>query len=373
MTAVAAPERRAVLYRPESAVFWVFIAALVVGGVLLVADEGAALSETLDAQLRLAPFWLAFFAFMVWLMLRFDPYRSVRAYPQVLVAGTALGGTAALAMSMYGNTALARLWGLILDPETLSRWSAALTAPLVEEASKATCATLLLVLCASAFHRISHALLLGMFTGFGFDVMEDLSYATREAINSLDSDLTGATGQFVIRTFTAVPAHWAYTSLVTVGVLMFLPSFGNPQDWSRGRRAAVGAGLILAGPLMHFVWNSPSPVDGGGEALVLLAKVAFNLALFVTIALALIRDERRWVSTRIAAHADVLAGVDTDVLGSLPTRRGRRGLRRQARRSGGRAAAKAVRAQQDSALDRIQSTGWRSLAQCSSSSADGGW
>lgn len=329
MTSIeTATMRRPVLYRPESAVFWLFVVALVVGTVLLLADLGAVVNETLDAHATLAPLWLAFIAFMVWLMLRFDAYRAARAYPPMLVAGAALGGTVAIVMSIRGNRALEQLWALVIPPETLGRWSAALTAPIIEEAAKAACAAVVLVLCASVCTRPSHALLVGMFTGFGFDVVEDLSYATNEAIASLDSDLSGAGSQLFIRAVTAFPAHWSYTSLVTVGILLFLPWFANPADWSPVRRRLIAVGLLASGPVMHFIWNSPPPESPGGPLMAMVVKILINLAVFLIIAVALVRTERRWVSRRVAMWGD---DVDPAAVTLVTSRRGPR-AHRQLRR-----------------------------------------
>ena len=265
------------------------------------------------------------------------------------MAGLALGASTALAMAMQGNDQLGQILARYLEPDTYANWSAALTAPFVEEAAKAMCAAVVLVLCASVFNRISHALLVGMFVGFGFDIAEDLTYATSEAIGSLDSDTSGAGGSLLVRALTAVPAHWAYTGLAAVGVLLLLPTFRNDVGWSRLRRIAVAVALFVGASLMHFVWDGPVPS--------VWWKFAVNIGIFVTAVLVLLRYERRRVVDRIDAGraAMPLAEVDAAVLDSLPTGRRRRSLRKQARRTGGRAAKRAVAAQQRWALDRIAS------------------
>ncbi|OBB77451.1 PrsW family intramembrane metalloprotease [Mycobacterium sp. 852014-52144_SCH5372336] len=350
MTGDTVQAPRPVVYRPESAVFWVFVVALIVGTLLLLDDSWSVIRATLDAHLDLAWLWLLFIVFMVWLIFRFDPFRSGRRYPQALVAGFALGGTTAVAMAMIGNDALGQLWSLVLPPETVTDWQASLTAPIIEEASKALCAAVVLVLCGHVLQRISHALMLGMFVGFGFDLMEDLSYAANSALQDLDSDVVGAGGNLLVRFFTAVPAHWTYTALTSVGVLMLLPTFRGGSHWSTGRRLATACGLLLSGPLLHFIWNAPGPVAA------MPLKILGGLVFFLIVAALLLRDERRWVIARIAAGraSGELSGIRDDVLDSLPTRRRRRALKKAAKKAGGRAAAKAVKAQQRAALDRIQ-------------------
>lgn len=346
-----------VVYRPESAVFWLYIVTVLLSTYLLLKDNGGPISMTMDAQIALAPIWIGFIALLLWLMFRFDPFRSVRRNPQGLLAGTALGGTTALVMAMNGNEALGGVWSRYLSPETMADWEPALTAPIIEEAAKAMCVAVILVLCAAVFHRISHALLVGMFVGFGFDIVEDLTYATREAINSLDSDIAGAGPNLILRVVTAVPAHWAYTALAAVGVLLLLPTFTGPPAWSYGRRMLLAVPLLATASLMHFVWDSPSPEGLGGPFL--LGKLAVNIVVFLVPVLLLLRVERRWVTERIeAGRTDgSLSSVPDDVLAALTTGRARRRLRRQARKSGGRRAGRAARRQVNDALDLVQRSG----------------
>jgi RsiW-degrading membrane proteinase PrsW (M82 family) len=342
------PLRRAVVYRPESAVFWLYVIALLIGIFGLLLEYGGAVHETMTAEILLGPLWLAFVVFLVWLMYKFDPYRSVRTYPQGLVAGAALGGTTALMMAMNGNDALADILARYVDPDTLTLWQAALTAPIIEEAAKGLCAAVILVLCAAVFNRLSQALIVGMFVGFGFDVLEDLTYTTNNALTSLDSDLAGAGVNLVVRILTAIPAHWAYTSLVTVGILLLLPTFADRAMWTWRRRLPVALLLLAAGPFMHFVWDTPVPATP--------IKFLINIAVFGIGVSLVLRYERRRLAERIAAEraGANLADIPAEVLDSLPSARGRRKLRRAARRAGGRMALRQVKYQQHEALDRLQ-------------------
>jgi protease PrsW len=226
---------------------------------------------------------------------------------------------------------------------------------LVEELSKAMCAALILVLCAAVFNRLSHALLVGMFVGFGFDLVEDLVYSTRGAIGSLDSDFGGTYDTLVGRFVGALPAHWSYTALTAVGVLFLLPSFRDRDRWPLPRRVLVAATLFGLAWLMHFWNNAPLPESALGAALLLL-KTPVCIGILIVVAVLVQRSERRWLITDIAERrgTEPLAGVDPAILDSLPTLAGRRRLRKQARRTGGRAGRKAMAARQRQALDMIQ-------------------
>ncbi|MBO0679186.1 PrsW family intramembrane metalloprotease [Mycolicibacterium sp. S2-37] len=358
MTAVilddpSVPARRPVVYRPESAVFWVFLAALAVGICGIMSVWGGAIAETIDGQLELAPLWLALVAFLLWVIFRFDPYRSVRRYPQLLLAGAALGATAAPFIAIHTSSGLDKVFDRFVSPDTMAVWGPALHAPVSEEASKAACAAVILVLGASVLTRISHALLLGMFVGLGFDLAEDLSYAATAAIDSLDSDGSGIGNTLFVRGLTAVPAHWSYTALATVGVLLLLPSFSGRHTWSTPKRIGLSLALFFLAWLMHFLFDAPNLLPLG-----VVGKIVVDLAIFLAACVLLIGDERRWVRDRIAAGrgTEPLASIDGAVLDSLCGWRNRRRFRRVARRQGGRADKKAARKRQCAALDLIQAT-----------------
>ena len=341
------------IYRPRSAVFWLYAVALVIGLFTISTERGPAFGATLETQIELAWMWVAFVVLIVWLMFRFDPYRSGRAYPQILVAGLALGGTIALTIAANANTAMDGVNSRWLDPETMASWSAALSAPFIEEASKGLCALLVLVLCKPVFNRLSQAMMLGMFVGLGFDLTEDLDYAANDALASLDTDYDAVHDELVMRFITAVPAHWAYTALATMGVLILLPWFNNLGRWSSWpKRVLVAVSLMASAILMHFLWDAPLFGDDGQT---LLIKVALNTVIFLIPVLLLMRLERQWVQGRIeTGRTTFLAGFDSAVLDSLLTWRNRVDLRRTARRDGGRAAAKAVSREQKRALNAVQ-------------------
>jgi RsiW-degrading membrane proteinase PrsW (M82 family) len=344
------------IYRPRSAVFWLYTVALVIGVFTISTERGPAFGATLETQIELAWMWVAFVVLIVWLIFRFDPYRSGRAYPQILVAGLALGGTTALTMAADANTAMDGVNSRWLDPEAMASWSAALSAPFIEEASKGLCALLVLVLCKPVFSRLSQAMMLGMFVGLGFDLTEDLDYAANDALASLDTDYDAVHDELMIRFITAVPAHWAYTALATMGVLILLPWFDNLGRWSRPKRVLVAVSLMASASLMHFLWDAPPFADTDNADMII--KVALNTVIFLIPVLLLMRLERQWVQGRIdTGRTTFLAGFDSAVLDSLLTWRSRVDLRRTARRDGGRAAARAVRHEQKRALSTVQ-TGW---------------
>lgn len=344
-----------VVYRPESAVFWLFVGAVATGSVTVLLQVGAAFGEAFSSQLAFAPLWLGFTAFLLWVIFKFDPFRSVRRHKQGLLAGTALGGSIAVALPLLAGDPFSNIVARYLDPDTVAEWGPALRAPLVEEASKAMCAAIILVLCAAVFNRLAHALLVGMFVGFGFDLVEDLLYSTRGAIGSLDSDFGGTYETLQTRFLTALPSHWSYTALTAVGILLLLPTFRDRDRWSLPRRLLVAVALFGCAWLLHFWFDSPVPASALG-AVLMLAKIPVSAAVVIVIAALVLRNERRWVVARIAdgRTSEPLASVDPAVLDSLPTLKGRRRLRKEAKRSGGRKAKKEMAGRQRQALNLVQ-------------------
>lgn len=352
----------AVIYRPYSALFWVFIIALLIGGIGALEQLAPGLRETLDSNLVLLPIWLAFIFGMVNLLLLFDPMRAGRQFPQVLWASVALGGTTALTLAINGNSLIENeILTALLSAEVIDDWGPAIAAPLVEEASKATVAAIVLLLCASRLNRLAHALVVGMFVGLGFDLMEDLSYGLSAAINSLDSDLAGAAQSLAVRIATAVPSHWAFTGLSTAGLMLLLPSYAGRANWQPKQRIGAALALFFCAWGMHFFWNSPAPdfleAEEEFAVLYLLFKFTFNIAVFLGAVRLLMDEERVWVAARIAEErkpGGLLSAIPAPLLDSLTARATRRALRAQARRKGGRNAARRTAFQQKWTLDVIQ-------------------
>jgi hypothetical protein len=116
--------------------------------------------------------------------------------------------------------------------------------------------------------------------------------------------------------------------------------------------------LFFSAWLMHFVWDSPTGTDGFVAVAALPLKVLFDLTVFLGVVLLLLRVERKWLLARIEAHRTAeLRGFRPELLDSLTTWRKRRALRKAAKKTAGRSAARRVKAQQREALDTIQGIG----------------
>ncbi len=345
------------MVQPRRAVLWVvFVVLLLSGGAAVLADEYRGFVVTATAHLTLLPVWLAFIAATLWLILLFDPFRSMRRHRSVLIAAAALGATAANAVAIYGNARAGRWIGEVLglSASAEARVQAAVVAPLLEEVAKAACVALILALSAPVLNRIAHALMIGMFTGLGFLVAENLNLATISGLHDPHSHRHGILQSMTYRLPTIVSSHWCYTGLTAVALLLLMPWFAERASWSWRRRWGTATVLIVAALLMHGLWNLPQPA-WVGLAVADATKVAVNTVILLTATSHLLRVERRSVLSRLSAQRGrTLARFDQTVLDSLPTCRERSALRLGSLRESGLSAMNSVRGEQRRALDTIQ-------------------
>ncbi|HEY5845070.1 MAG TPA: PrsW family glutamic-type intramembrane protease [Mycobacterium sp.] len=344
------------MVQPRRAAFWVFVVLLLFGGTAVLADEYHGFAVTATAHLTLLPVWLLFAAASVRLILLFDPFRSMRRHWTILIAAAALGATWANAMAIYGNARAGRWFGQVLGltPSAEARWQAAFVAPLVEEVAKAVCVAVVLALSAPVLNRIAHAMMIGMFTGFGFLMAENLNLATISGLDDPHSSRHGIVQSMSYRLPTILSSHWCYTGLTAVALLLLMPWFAERANWSRRRRLGTASALVIAALLMHGLWNLPQP-EWMGLAVADAAKIAVNTVILLTATLPLLRVERRRVRSEVSAQRRVaLAGFDQAVLDSLPTYRQRSALRLRGLRESGLSATHSVRGAQCRALDTIQ-------------------
>ena len=241
--------------------------------------------------------WLLFAAATVRLILLFDPFRSMRRHWSVLTAAAALGATAANAVAIYGNARAGRWLGELLgsvpaDPGPTARRP---SSPHCSRRSPRRSAwRWYWRLSAPVLNRIAHALMIGMFTGFGFLMAENLNLTTISGLNDTHSYGHGIEQSMTYRLPTIVSSHWCYTGLTAVALLLLMPWFAERANWSRRRRLGTASALVIAALLMHGLWNLPQP-GWLGLAVANAAKIAVNTAILLTATLLLLRVERRRV------------------------------------------------------------------------------
>jgi protease PrsW len=294
------------LVQPHNAAFWVLLALIAVGvwhaigavvptaGVFAAADTAALISSGLFA--------VAFLLFLRWA----DRWEHT---PGRLAALAFAGGGfgAAFGIALPANAAMMSLYAKLFGQPFATDWKAGLTAPFVEETAKGAVFLLLMGLAPVVVRTVYDGLIVGAYTGLGFQVLEDMLYGQNAAFRSFGVDqVQSVLGSFIGRAVTGIPSHALYTALFAAGMIYLIGTPAQP------RRVGRGLLLVLSAVVVHGVWDSAAAL-GGGTALVyavlLLITVLAVAALFVALHLGASR-ERGFMRAVLAP--EVRAGVLTD-------------------------------------------------------------
>ena len=329
------------LWQPREPAFWLF--AMIVGltGIVAVAEQSF-IRDVSPGGWALSWFLLSLYGLPVALVVYLlDLYEREPA--PLLVAAFLWGAVAATTLSAIGNGG----WGLtvarLAGPEFAARWTAALTAPFVEEIVKGCGIVLVYLIARDEVDDVMDGFVYGAICGLGFAIVEDVVYF----MAVFGGQPSGVLQGFWVRVVASgLYGHVLYTGLVgmAVGVIV-----SRRATETLGRRLAVAAGLSALAVLAHFLWNSPllslfpdEPWSGSDYLFVVIATAAKGLPLLVFVAMAVVlarRRERRWL--RGALEQEVgLDGISADELRLLESPRRRRDARGEVRRRGGARAAR---------------------------------
>jgi len=321
-----------------------FAVVLVVTGLLTIQQQQL-FRHTSPSGWALSWGLLALYALPVFLLVyALDLYERE---PLSLLAGAFLwGSVAATTLSAYANEG----WGLVVarlgGPEFASRWTAALTAPLVEEVLKMAGIALLAIIAAEEFDDVMDGFIYGALCGLGFAVVEDVFYF----VAVFGGTPSGVLAGFWVRVLSSgLYGHVLYTALSGMGVAYVVSRRGEEP---LGRRVWVATGLFLAGAAGHFLWNSPflnlfpDAVNGVGDWLQIPLAAAVKglpLLLFVLVLVRLARRrERRWLELALRSEVG-RPGLTAVELGVLLDPMARRRSRREMRARAGEAAARLMK------------------------------
>jgi RsiW-degrading membrane proteinase PrsW (M82 family) len=326
--------------QPRLPAFWLYAIVVALTAVVAIAEQnlfrelspgGWALSWVL-VLLYAAPV-----AIVVYLL---DLYE--REPIPLLVASFAWGAVAATTLAAIANAG----WGIVVarlgGPEFASRWTAALTAPFVEEILKGVGVVLIVLIARDEVDDVMDGFVYGALCGLGFAIVEDVFYF----VAVFGGDVAGVFQGFFIRVIASgLYSHVLYSGLVGMAIGIVVT---RRDDRPLGARLSAAAPLAGAAVLGHFLWNSPileffpaHPWEGAEWVLIPLATAVkgLPLLLFVVIAVRLAHErERRWLRSALSTElgTDVLTDDELAVLLS-PSRR-RRARRAIRERAGERAA-----------------------------------
>ena len=331
-------------FQPRLPAFWLYVAVVALTGVVAIAEQnlfrqmspgGWALSWGL-VLLYAAPV-----AVLVYLL---DLYE--REPIPLLIAAFVWGAVAATTLAAIGNAG----WGIVVarlaGPDFASRWTAALTAPFVEEILKGVGVVLIVLIARDEVDDVMDGFVYGALCGLGFTIVEDVFYF----IAVFGGDVGGVLRGFFVRVIASgLYSHVLYTGLVGMAVAIVTTRRDDRPLGSRLRLAGLLAGAAVFG---HFLWNSPileffppQPWDGADWFLIPVATAVKGLPLlvFVVLAIRLARArERRWLHGTLVAEFDEDAVTPAE-LAILERPKVRFDARRELRRRAGKHAADLLR------------------------------
>lgn len=311
-------------FRPRSALWWVYWLVCLGGLAALVLQLLPVAVLTWSGILVGLPFAIVTLLVIATLILWLDLFRAHVRIVNVLAMGFVWGAAGGTGIAMFANDNITHIVQNLAGEAFAVDWQAPIAAAIVEEGIKGLGVFAVACLSRPLLTRPMHGLLLGGFTGLGFQVVENITYSANAGLLSAQGDIGNALLVGVLRLFTGFVSHWMLTGIAGIGIVTALGAPG----WSRARRAGVLAIFYLLGAAMHFGWDAPPIGDSGlgGTALRGLLFVIIFAAIYVWV----VRTEQRWfralvdwaVAQRIAPPYE---------LNTLVSRRARRRARRAQR------------------------------------------
>lgn len=221
----------------------------------------------------------------LFLLSYYEKYFAVPFY--LLIIALCFGSFIPGWLAAYGNELAKSLTDLLAHGNSFaSDWLSALTASIVEETLKASCAFAIIYLFNK--QRFSEVFFIGICVGLGFQILEDLSYIVNQANESMKEVFP----QTMVRISGAVSSHWAYTGLFVLGLFCIgtkskKPSLEKIWVWS------------LSPLILHLLWNSPLNQWMIGDISVISALLtAITLLLIIQTVVYLSQTEKEYLSKK---------------------------------------------------------------------------
>lgn len=252
------------------------------------------------------------------------------------------GACVATLTALLVNSTAESVGDLLLGSGHGSRFSAIVSAPLVEEAAKAAFVLGLLWRRAREFDGVVDGIVYAGMTAAGFAFTENIYYFARafDEGGIGDGTSSGVLTAFILRGVLSPFTHPLFAVLTGIGIGL------AASTRSRKIRYLAPLGGYLAAVGLHALWNAAATL--GGAQTFLNVYFLIMVPMFAGVALLVFwqrRREQRVIAAALPgmAAARWIAKSEVELLASLS---GRRYWRRQAARESGRAAARAVSAYQ---------------------------
>ena len=352
--------RRTSLFQWRQPAFWVYATVVVLTALYAFAQQQV-FQELSPSGWALS--WALLIAYGLPLFLAIYLLDLYEREPLSLVIGALVwGAVAATALSAVANDG----WGLVVarlgGPVFAAEWTAALTAPFVEETLKAVGVVLIYLIARDEMDDMMDGFVYGAMVGLGFAIVEDVFYFVAIFGGTAGGVLAG----FYVRVVSSgFYGHVLYTGLAGMGIAYFVSRRGEA---TLVRRTLVAAGLFLAAVAGHFLWNSPlldffpTSVDDVGDWLQIPLAAAIKglpLLVFVLLLVRLARRrERMWLEAALRSEADSPALTATELrvlLDAREKRRSRRDLKERAGPGAARLLKRLQREQVNLAMVRTRS------------------
>lgn len=233
--------------------------------------------------------------------------------PQLLAWAFFWGATGATLIALIANSAGQALVGSAFGSAVGELYGASLSAPVVEEGSKAVVLLAIYRWRRAEFDGVLDGIVYAAMVGLGFAFTENILYYGRTA---LEGGVPLA-AVFFVRGVLAPFAHPMFTALTGVGL-----GFAALRSGS-SRRVLPAVGL-LAAMILHSLWNTSAGVGGGLGFLsvYVLVMVPVFLGLLAVAIGAVVRERRvlrEYLQPELASG--LLTREDLAVLSSLRERR----------------------------------------------------
>ena len=150
-------------------------------------------------------------------------------------------------LSSFANTYIHNLLtARFPDSSFLNALENAIVAPLVEEPLKLL--PLAFVLYLIPVKKLKSVFLLGIASGLGFQIIEDISYIRTD----LSEGLAYTLSRILERVTSAIASHWTFSGLAILGIYLLYRAY-------RGQKAMIKPGFSYLGLAFgtHFLFNSP--------------------------------------------------------------------------------------------------------------------
>lgn len=269
------------LVQPRNACFWVYV-ALVGTGLWSVFSLSAPTARIFAVANVTAVLTSGLFA-AVFVLILHRSDRWERTPARLAVAAFVVGGFgAAYAMALPGNAAMMSLYTKLFGQAFATDWQAGLVAPFVEESSKGVAFLLIMGLAPVVVRTVYDGLIVGAYTGLGFQVLEDMLYGQNSAAAHFGADQAQSVlATFVVRSLTGVASHALYTALFAAGLIYLIGTAAQP------RRVGRGIALVVAPMLLHGIWDSMAALSGGSNLAGLVLAVVVTVTSVVAVVVAL--------------------------------------------------------------------------------------